>query len=121
MMSTPRRCALYRRVSTESQAERYGLTSQLTDIPALAIRTGYAIVGDFADDGVSGTILERPQPAALRALVRGRAGDVVLAHTSDRLSRELGHLLLLLDEFRRAGVGIEYVSHTPEDSAEGAF
>src|SRR5262245_875487 len=115
-MTTPDRCALYGRVSLE-EGEKYGLSSQMSELRALAARRGYTIIGEFCDDGWSGAILERPQLTALRALVRGHEVDVVLAHTTDRISRELVHLLLVTDEVRRLGARLEYVTHTPDDTA----
>jgi site-specific DNA recombinase len=119
--ATPLRCAIYARVSTDDQAERYGLSSQLTELRALAARRGYTIIGEYIDDGISGAVLERPKLAELRALVRNRGVEVVLAHTTDRISRELVHLLLVTDEVRRSGARLEYVTHTPDDTAEGQF
>src|SRR5262249_42296458 len=118
-MSPPLRAALYARVSTELQTEKFGLPSQLHDLHALTTRLGYSVIGEFVDDGYSGATLDRPQLTVLRDLVGAHGVDVVLAHSSDRLSRELGHLLLIIDEVRRSGARIEYVSHTPDESPEG--
>ena len=115
----PLRCALYARVSTDEQAERYGLSSQLTELRALADRRGYAVVGEFIDDGWSGATLDRPRLTALRTLVRARGTDVILAHASDRLARDLGDLLVLRVEIRQAAARIEYVSHSPDETPEG--
>src|SRR5262245_13132066 len=120
-MTSPLRAALYARVSTDLQTEKFGLPSQLRELRALATRRGYTVIGEFVDDGYSGALLERPQLTVLRDLVRDRGVDVVLAHSSDRLSRELVHLLLLSDELRRAGVQLEYVSHLPDATPEGDF
>jgi site-specific DNA recombinase len=114
------RAAIYGRVSSEEQAQHgYGLASQVTELRALAARKSYRIVGEFCDEGWSGADLDRPDLTALRELVRSRSLDVLLVHAADRLSRKLSHLLLLRDECRRAGVQLEYASHTPLDSPEG--
>src|SRR5262245_58733316 len=118
-MTPPLRCALYTRVSTDEQAERYGLSSQLTELRALATRRAYAIVGEFVDDGWSGATLDRPKLTALRSLLRARGLDVILVHASDRLARDLGDLLVLRVEVRRAAARIEYVSHSPDETPEG--
>jgi site-specific DNA recombinase len=120
-VTAPARCALYLRVSTDAQVEKYGLPSQRRELHALVARRGYRLVGEFPDDGVSGATLERPQLTKLRDLVRAGGVDVVLAHAPDRIARELVHLLLVTDEVRRAGAKIEYVTHAPEDTAEGQF
>jgi site-specific DNA recombinase len=119
--ATPLRAALYLRVSTEKQTEKYGLTSQRRELRTLVERRGYRIVGEFVDEGFSGATLERPRLTELRELVRGRGVDVVLAHAADRIARELVHLLLITDEVRRAGARLEYATHKPEDTAEGEF
>src|SRR5262245_51416449 len=82
-VTAPLRCGLYARVSTDGQVEKYGLGSQLTELRALAKERGYTVVEEFVDDGVSAATLERPRLNALRALVRQRGLDVVMAHTSD--------------------------------------
>lgn len=117
------RAALYARVSTDEQAEKYGLPSQLRDLRALAERKGYAVpVGaEYVDDGYSGADLDRPGLARLREAVRASAVDIVLAHDPDRLARELYLLLLLDKEFGRAGVRVEYASVTFEATATGTM
>jgi Resolvase, N terminal domain len=71
------RAALYARVSTEEQAERYGLTSQMTELRELAGRKGYEIVAELSDDGVSGATLDRPALTRLRD--QARAGPTRLS------------------------------------------
>jgi site-specific DNA recombinase len=115
------RCALYARVSTDEQAERYGLDAQLTELRGLAKDRAYNVVQEFVDDGVSGAVLERPALTALRDLVVRKGIDVVLMIDNDRLSRELVITLLVLDEFKRAGVRLEYPSHAVDSSPEGQF
>src|SRR5262245_16986406 len=107
------RCALYARCSTEDEGRKDGLSRQLKELRALAKKRGYEVIGELSDEG-SGAKLERPKLDAMRYLIRERAVDVVLAHSSDRLSRDLTHLLLLTDEQRRHGVKLEYISYTPE-------
>ena len=50
------RVALYARVSTDEQAERFGLSSQITELGAWATARGYTIPEGvmFIDDGYSG-------------------------------------------------------------------
>src|SRR5437773_2609383 len=109
----------YSRVSTEDQAQAYGLTSQVHELREYARRKGYAITDELADDGVSGATLERPALTTLRDGVRAGRWDVVLVHAPDRLSRNLVHQLLLLDECRKANVRVEFCTTPAEDTAEG--
>jgi site-specific DNA recombinase len=116
------RCAVYCRVSTEEQAkEGYGLQAQLHELRALAATRGYEVVGEYSDEGISGATLERPRLDALRQAIKARQIDVVLAHASDRIARDLNHLLIVRHEMRKAAVKLEYATHSPDDSAVGQF
>src|SRR5439155_10582894 len=112
------RAVLYGRVSTEEQAEKYGLSSQSRELSAVAKREGYTIVAEYVDDGVSGATLERPQLTRLREAARARAFDVVLVHAVDRLSRELLHQLIVTEELRGLGIRIALPSGLIEESPE---
>jgi site-specific DNA recombinase len=64
-------------------------------------------------------IFERPQMSVLRAAIRAKEIDVVVAHALDRLTRTQAHQGLLLSEAEHAGVAIEFVTERLEDSPEG--
>jgi site-specific DNA recombinase len=115
------RAGLYARVSTDDQAKKYGLSSQLHELRALATRHGYTVAEHhvFKDDGYSGATLDRPALDDLREAARAKALDVLLVHDLDRLSRRLAHQLLLLDEIERCGVRVEFLTMPREDSPEG--
>ena len=78
---------------------------------------GIAIDERF-EDKVSGKDTNRP--ALQRALKHLRKGDVLVVHSMDRLARNLGDLLKLVDELNGRGVAVEFVkegvSFTGEDS-----
>jgi site-specific DNA recombinase len=112
------RVCLYARVSTEEQAERYGLTSQVTELRAWAAQRGDEVVAEFLDEGASGTELHRPALARLREALRLRVMDGVLVHDPDRLARKLAHQLLLTEEIERAGVRLEYLTTPRSDTPE---
>jgi site-specific DNA recombinase len=116
-MMTP--TALYCRVSTDEQAEKYGLAAQLHELRAHAAKAGYTVADEYLDDGYSGASLDRPALTRLRDAVRAGAVAVVLAHDPDRLSRKLAHQLLLLEELEQRA-RVEFVttarSMTPEGS-----
>jgi site-specific DNA recombinase len=113
--------AIYARVSTAEQAEKYGLDSQLTELRALAVRKGYAVgeAAEFVDGDASGATLDRQALARLREAVRAGAFDLVLVHDPDRLSRRLAHQLLLLEEFQAHGAQVEFLTTPSEDTPEG--
>jgi site-specific DNA recombinase len=118
-----RPAALYARVSTEDQALRFGLDSQVHELRAEAAKRGYAVPDGavYLDDGVSGATLDRPALSRLRDSVRAGAYGVVLVHDPDRLSRSLLHQLLILEEFEGAGVRVEFVTLRAEATAEGTM
>jgi site-specific DNA recombinase len=117
-VKTTTTAVLYGRVSNE-EGDRFGLKSQITELRELAQRKAYKIAAERYDDGVSGATLERPALSQLRDEVRAGAYQVVMVHAPDRLSRNLAHQLLLLDEFKKAGVRVEFLTTPAEDTAEG--
>ncbi len=84
------RAALYARVSTDKQAEKYGIPSQIEALRRRCLERGRNIVSDmdreaFVDDGFSGSELNRPALNRLRELVQQGQVDVVMAYDPDRL------------------------------------
>ena len=67
----PLRAAIYARVSSDQQAERQTIDSQLSELKALASREGHEVEGGmlFVDDGHSGASLVRPALERLRDMV----------------------------------------------------
>ncbi len=113
------RAALYCRVSTEAQVEKYGLAAQDWELKKRAKERGYTTIETFVDDGYSGGDLDRPALALLRQATREGRVDVMLCCDPDRLSRSLSDLLLLTDEFERAGVRLEFITQETDASPEG--
>src|SRR3990172_49833 len=117
------RAAPYARVSTDRQAERYGIPSQVEALKKRCQERGWEIVPDgereaFIDDGYSGSELDRPALNRPRELVRKKLADIVLVYDPDRLSRRLSHQMLLADEFERQGVKLEFITQEVGDSPE---
>jgi site-specific DNA recombinase len=115
------RVATYCRVSLDEQGERYGLSGQLHELRTLAHKKGYSLRPElqFADDGHSGAVLDRPALDRLRDLVRARQLDVVLVVDPDRLARKLVLQLLILGEFERHGVRVEFLTVPTDATPEG--
>lgn len=112
------RAIIYARVSTEEQLEKYGIPSQLRACREYAASHNLAVVQEITDDGISGTVLARPGLDRLRKLVTSGECDAVLAYDVDRLSRDLGHLLVLKPEIERRA-RLEFVASKFEDSPSG--
>jgi site-specific DNA recombinase len=113
--------AIYARVSTEDQGKGFSIPTQIEACQKLADREGYTVpeASVLIDEGISGTTMDRPQLRTLRDLVNARAIVAVVVYDPDRLSRNLGHQLLLAEEFERAGVKLLIVSHPMEQGPEG--
>jgi site-specific DNA recombinase len=117
----PIRCALYARVSTEEQAEKFGLAAQITELREIARRKGYQFRPEceFIDDGYSGGDLDRPALTRLRELARQHLIDVALVYDPDRLARKLSHQIILAEELEQARVKLEFVTTPTDDTPEG--
>ena len=115
------RTAIYARVASEQQAQHGTIQSQLAAVQEFAAANGLKIDPDllFADDGVSGTTLARPQLDALRDKAAAGEVDQLLVLNSDRLTRKYTHQLMLVEEFKKLGVEITFVNRqitaSPED------
>jgi site-specific DNA recombinase len=117
------RVATYARVSTEKQAEKYGLPSQIEAMKERYQEEGGTPVldgdkDDFIDDGYSGAELDRPALNRLRQAVKEGRVDVVMAYDPDRLSRKLYHQMILAEEFEKQGVKLEFITQDMGDSPE---
>jgi len=101
--ATAPRVALYARVSTTGHGQDVGL--QLDELRQITQQRGWAVVGEYSDEGISGAKTSRP--ALDRLINDARAGkiDLVVVWKLDRLGRSLQHLLGLLDQFQSFGVG----------------
>ncbi|HUU59808.1 MAG TPA: recombinase family protein [Phycisphaerae bacterium] len=94
------RAAIYARVSTADQHSEM----QLSELREHADRRGWKIVGEYVDEGISGTKSSRPQLDKLMADARRRKFDLVCVWRFDRFARSTQHLLSALEEFRNLGV-----------------
>ena len=118
------RAALYARVSTDRQVEKYGIPSQIEGLKKRCLEKGWGFVADgdkrvFIDDGYSGSELARPALIRLRKAAEEGLVDIVLAYDPDRLSRNLSDLLLLESEFTRYGAKLDFVTQEVDTSPEG--
>ena len=106
--SAPLRVALYARVSTEDQADRGTIQAQLTLLRNLAQAYGWHVVGEYVDDGISGTIPLGDRPDGRRLLEDARSGVFasVVAYRLDRVGRSLRALLDAHDALETAGVTV---------------
>jgi site-specific DNA recombinase len=111
---------IYCRVSTEDQGNGFSLSTQQETCQALAAKNGYSVPPDYIiQDEKTGTTLDRPGLRRVRDLMHTRAIAAVIVHDVDRLSRVLGHQLLLSEEFDQHGVCLLAHTQTIEKTSEG--
>src|SRR3712207_1778065 len=118
----PVRAAIYARVSSDQQAERHTIDSQVEALLARAAADGHEVTAElrFLDDGHSGASLMRPALERLRDLAAMAAIDVVYVHAPDRLACSYAHQAVLVEELARAGAEVVFlnrpIGQTPEDT-----
>ena len=84
------RVGLYARVSTLNGQHP---EMQLSELREYAARRGWKIVGEYVDEGVSGSKESRPELNRLMGDVHRRKFEVVLVWKIDRFGRSLRHLV----------------------------
>jgi len=113
--------ALYARVSSEKQKEEQTIGSQTEALKEYAQAGGYTVLPEwiFRDEGYSGAILKRPGLERLRDLAAEGQIEVVLVYSPDRLSRKYAYQVLLIEEFARQGIEVNFIkspqASTPEE------
>lgn len=111
------RAAIYMRVSTEDQVEKYGLEMQRSAIEGIIKSKGQLVdgrpamvlAGDqyiYKDEGISGTKSKEQRPAFLRMMEDienapedDKPFDTVIVYRIDRFARRLRILLEIIDYF----------------------
>jgi site-specific DNA recombinase len=92
-----------------------GVRRQEEELRRYAKSKELVIRASYAEAGISGITLERPELQRLLAdCLAGRIATVI-TKDPDRLSRDSGQLLLLLQLFRKAGVLVEYSDTVPNE------
>jgi site-specific DNA recombinase len=115
------RAGIYARVSSKRQAQDQTIEQQLargrTAIEVHGWELSEAHI--YRDDGYSGARLSRPGLDRLRDDVALAEVEVVVITAPDRLARKYLHQVLLVEEFERYGVRVEFVerpmSNDPHD------
>src|ERR1022692_161518 len=95
------RVALYARVSTLNGQHP---EMQLSELREYGARRGWQIVGEYVDEGVSGSRERRPQLDRLMADAHRRKFDLIAVWKIDRFGRSLKHLVNALADLDSLGV-----------------
>lgn len=114
LTTTTTRVALYARVSTTGHGQDVGL--QLDELRQVAQQRGWKVVGEFIDEGVSGSATSRPALGQMMDAARRGKLDLVAVWKLDRLGRSIQHLLQILDELQHQGVGFVAVRDSGIDT-----
>src|SRR5262245_54499311 len=85
----PLRAVAYCRVSSEEQARRESIETQVEYAKQACAREGLALGEIYKDEGISGTVPFEQRPGGKRLLTDARKGefDLVLLYKVDRLGR----------------------------------
>jgi len=111
------RAVIYARTSTRQQKSDI----QLDALNEMVERSGWDLVDTIEDIGVSGSRRgeTREGMKKLMMMVRQRQCDVVLVYSVDRIGRNMGDVISLVDELDSRGVALVIhkqgiATHTPE-------
>ena len=112
------RAALYARVSQDKQRENYSIPTQLEAMREYCAKNDLEIVKEYIEDE-SGAKLIRPTLDQVREDIAAGLFDVLVCHDVDRFGRNLGHQILLEEEFAKHGVEVRYVLGDYKATPEG--
>src|SRR5712691_8943813 len=120
-MMKPTQGAMYARVSSEQQAEAHTVASQVAAVRERVAADGLTVseAMQFLDEGDSGATLIRPGLERLRDVIAAGPVDRLYVHSPDRLARTYAYQVILVEEFRQAGVEVVLLNRalgrSPED------
>jgi DNA invertase Pin-like site-specific DNA recombinase len=108
MTQQPIQAVSYLRVSSVGQVAGDGFPRQRESIASYADRNGIEVVGEFRDEGVSGTTehADREGFTSLLERIAGNCVRLVLVERSDRLARNLLVQETLLNSLMKLGVKV---------------
>lgn len=106
--TTDGRAVIYTRVSTDEQADAYGLDVQRERCRAMATVKGFVVVAEHIDAGLSGTLAPAARPGLASALAAIDAGDAdtLIVYALDRLGRRTSIVLDVVERLRLAGCAV---------------
>jgi len=108
-LEQPLRAAIYARVSTDEQArDGTSLDTQRSRCRAFIASKGWALAGEFVDEGVSGSRDSRPELDRLLAAARRSDIQVIVVSKLDRFFRSTRHFLNAVAELD--DIGVAFVS-----------
>lgn len=101
--------------------EGHGLEGQELACRNYAKSNGYDVMAIFRDEGVSGSMFERPGLQKMFAFMELNQVDMVLFEDVSRIARDVGVHVQILSEIARLGAKYQTVNQPIEDTAVGRF
>jgi DNA invertase Pin-like site-specific DNA recombinase len=107
-MATKIPAVSYLRVSGKGQIDGDGFDRQQDAVKRFAAASGFELLEEYRDEGVSGTkeLADRPGLAALLDRIESNGVKVVIVERADRLARDLMVNEVIVDQLTRAGARV---------------
>jgi site-specific DNA recombinase len=97
-MESIKKAVLYARVSSDAQQKEGTIESQIVELKKQITAAGHELVKEYIDDGLTGTLLDRPALEQLRQDAKTDLFDRIYFHAADRIAREAAHQTIIIDE-----------------------
>jgi site-specific DNA recombinase len=97
------KAVLYARVSSDAQQKEGTIESQVVELKRQIAAAGHVLIKEYTDDGISGTLLDRPALEELRQDARSNLFDRIYFHAADRITREAAHQTIIIGELLNRG------------------
>lgn len=110
---------VYARISTKGQEDGASLESQIEACREYAERQGYTVAREVSEIFSGSYLFDRPLLNECREEIRAGRYDALIVYDIDRLSRNVPHLGILLDECQRFNTELLFVKTDFEHSPEG--
>ncbi len=112
-MADKKTAIAYLRVSGKSQIDGDGFPRQRETIGRYAKSQGLELLGEYRDEGVSGTkeLADRAGLAACLDRIESNGVRIVLVERADRLARDALVMEVILNQFRESGVKVIESEH----------
>ena len=117
------RVAAYARISVENARSPKSLSLQVSHYADLIQSTpGWEYAGVYADSGISGTTLNRPEFQAMLTATRAGSIDLILTKSISRFARNTVDLLQVVRELNGLGVEVRFEKENISTAtADGEF
>ena len=100
---------IYSRVSTDEQAEKgHSLPFQIEECRRYASRLGFQVIKEITDN-TSGASLNRPGFTTLETMLSKGEAQIVIAYTSDRISRNYYEYVPLIGKWQDKNIELHFV------------